>query len=32
MDILDITDELKNFQANGVTLNIDERMQIEMAL
>ena len=32
MDILDFSEEIKNFRHNGVTLNLDERMQIEMAL
>ena len=32
MDILDFSEEIKNFQHNGVTLNLDERMQLEMAL
>ena len=32
MDILDLSEEIKNFQHNGVTLNLDERMQLEMAL
>jgi radial spoke head protein 9 len=29
---LDLSEELKNFSHNGVTLNLDERMQLEMAL
>lgn len=32
MDILDFSEEIKNFQHNGCTLNLDERMQLEMAL
>lgn len=32
VDILDISEELKNFASNGVTLNIEERIQLEMAL
>ena len=32
MDILDFSEEIKNFRHNGTTLNLDERMQIEMAL
>lgn len=32
MDILDFSEEIKNFRHNGVTLNLDERMQIDMAL
>ena len=32
MDILDLSEEIKNLRHNGVTLNLDERMQIEMAL
>ena len=32
MDILDLSEEIKNFRHNGVTLNLDERMQIDMAL
>ena len=32
MDILDFSEEIKNFRHSGVTLNLDERMQIEMAL
>lgn len=32
MDILDFSEEIKNFRHNGVTLNLDERMQIEMGL
>lgn len=32
MDILDFSEEIKNFKQNGATLNLDERMQIEMAL
>ena len=32
MDILDLSEELKNFRHNGITLNLDERMQIDMAL
>ena len=32
MDILDFSEEIKNFSHNGVTLNLDERMQLEMAL
>ena len=32
MDILDFSEEIKNFRHNGVTLNLDERMQLEMAL
>ena len=32
MDILDLSEEIKNFRHNGVTLNLDERMQIEMGL
>ena len=32
MDILDFSEEIKNFKHNGVTLNLDERMQLEMAL
>jgi len=32
MDILDLSEEIKNFRHSGVTLNLDERMQIEMAL
>jgi len=32
MDILDFSEEIKNFQHNGTTLNLDERMQLEMAL
>jgi hypothetical protein len=25
MDILDLSEELKNFRHNGITLNLDER-------
>ena len=32
MDILDFSEEIKNFRHNGTTLNLDERMQLEMAL
>lgn len=32
MDILDFSEEIKNFRHNGTTLNLDERMQIEMGL
>ena len=32
MDILDLSEEIKNFQHSGITLNLDERMQLEMAL
>lgn len=32
MDILDFSEEIKNFRHNGVTLNLDERMQLDMAL
>lgn len=32
MDILDFSEEIKNFRHNGATLNLDERMQIELAL
>ena len=32
MDVLDFSEEIKNFRHNGVTLNLDERMQLEMAL
>jgi len=32
MDILDFSEEIKNFRHNGATLNLDERMQIEMGL
>ena len=32
MDVLDFSEEIKNFRHNGVTLNLDERMQLDMAL
>ena len=32
MDILDFSEEIKNFRHNGLTLNLDERMQLEGAL
>jgi len=32
VDTLDFSDELKNFSHNGITLNLDERMQLEMAM
>ena len=32
MDILDFSEEIKNFRHNGMTLNLDERMQVEGAL
>lgn len=32
MDVLDFSEEIKNFKYNGVTLNLDERMQLDMAL
>ena len=32
MDILDFSEEIKNFRHNGITLNLDERMQLEGAL
>ena len=32
MDILDLSEEIKNFRHTCFTLNLDERMQIEMAL
>jgi len=32
VDCLDFSEEIKNFAHNGATLNIDERMQLEMAL
>ncbi len=32
MDILDLSNELKNIRYNAVTLNLDERMQLEFAL
>lgn len=32
MDILDIHAEIKNFRSNGITLNLDERVNLEMAL
>ena len=32
MDILDFSEEIKNFRHNGTTLNLDERMQLEMSL
>ena len=32
MDILDFSEELKNLKHNGVSLNLDERMQLEMAM
>ena len=32
MDVLDFSEEIKNFAHNGITLNLDERMQVEMAL
>lgn len=32
MDILDFSEEIKNFRHNGMTLNLDERMQLEGAL
>lgn len=32
MDILDFSEEIKNFKHSGVTFNLDERMQLEIAL
>ena len=32
MEVLDFSEEIKNFKHNGVTLNLDERMQLEMSL
>ena len=32
MDILDLSNELKQLRYNGVTLNLDERLQLELAL
>lgn len=32
VDTLDFSEELKNFSHNGITLNLDERMQLEMSM
>jgi len=32
VDTLDFSEELKHFSHNGITLNLDERMQLEMAM
>jgi len=32
VDVLDFSEQLTHFRHNGTTLNLDERMQIEMAL
>jgi len=32
MEVLDLTNELSNLRFRGVNLNLDERMQLELAL